>query len=117
MAAQPEIGRARVGLIVAFDADTGEVLHVHEKVVETVDDVPGCATEITSDECNEIRRMAAQEHCTRRVDVITEMGPSEEDDLHYRYHVDPMTRELRAERQVDPRRQAEAIARCYPREP
>jgi hypothetical protein len=112
--AQQNIGLERVGLVVAFDADTGEVLHVHEKVVETVDGAPGCRAEITSEECSEIREMAARSHCNRRVDVITEMGPSDED-VHYRYRVDPMTRVLRAERQADPRKQAEAIAHYYSR--
>jgi hypothetical protein len=110
--AQRNIGRERVGLVVAFDADTGEVLHVHEKLVETVDGTPSCRAEITSEECSEIREMVAQNHCNRRVDVITEKGPSDEE-VHYRYRVDLMMRVLRAERQTDPRKQAEAIARYY----
>jgi hypothetical protein len=112
--ARQTIGLERVGLVVAFDADTGEVLHVHEKLVETVDGAPNCRTEITSEECSEIREMAAQSHCNRRVDVITEMGPKDED-VHYRYRVDPMTRVLRAERQTDRRKQAESITRYYSR--
>jgi hypothetical protein len=111
---QRNIGHERAGLVVAFDADTGEVLHVHEKVVETVDGAPRCRAEITSEECSEIREMAAQNHCNRRVDVITEKGPSDED-VRYRYRVDPMTRVLRAERQIDPRKQAQAIAHYYSR--
>jgi hypothetical protein len=114
MAQQQNIGRERVGLVVAFDADTGKVLHVHEKVVETVDGEPGCRAEITSEECSEIREIAAKNHCNRRVDVITEKGPSDEDGL-YRYHVDPMTRVLRAERQIHPRAQADSITRYYSR--
>jgi hypothetical protein len=112
---QQNIDRERVGLIIAFDADTGEVLHVHEKVVET-DGSPGCRAEITSEDCSEIREMAAQDHCNRRVDVITDNGPSEED-LRYHYHVDLMTRVLRAERAIDPKVQVKAFARYWSPEP
>jgi hypothetical protein len=114
MVTQQNTNLERVGLIIAFDADTGEVLHVHEKVVETVDGSAGYSTEITSEECGEIRELAAQDHCNRRVDVITDKRPSDED-LRYHYHVDPMTRVLRAERAIDPKVQMKALARyCSP---
>jgi hypothetical protein len=99
----PNIDHMLVGVVVAFDADTGEVLDVHEKFVETVDGKPGCATDITRIECEEIRADAARSFPHRRVDVIagsSEMGQREEE-APVRYRVDPMTRKLRVEPEGD----------------
>jgi hypothetical protein len=108
----PNIDHMLVGIVVAFDAETGEVLHVQERLVETVDGKPGCTTEITSDECEEIRGDAAQNYPRRRVDVIVappEMG-EREDAAPTRYHVDPMTRKLRVEPECNLRLEARFIS-------
>lgn len=67
-----------VGTVVAYDADTGEVLDVVEKFVETEDGTPGYTKpQITSIECDEIRAEAVRSFPQRRVDVI--VGPPEMD--------------------------------------
>ncbi len=43
----PNINLKLVGAIVAFDAETGDVLHFHQKFVETVDGMPGYSEDIT----------------------------------------------------------------------
>ena len=56
-----------VGTVVAFDTDTGEVLDVVEKFVETEDGTPGCTKpQITSIECDEIRAEAVRSFPTTR---------------------------------------------------
>lgn len=87
-----------VGVVVAFDADTGDVLHVRETFMQTIDGKGAYPTEISSDECEEVRADAAKNFPRRRVDVITappEAG-QQEGEAPKRYHVDPMTRRLRA---------------------
>jgi hypothetical protein len=102
---RPNVDHLQVGLIVAFDADTGDVLHVHEKFVETIDGKPACSTDVTPDECEAVRLDAVRNHPRRRVDVLAappEMG-QREDESPVRYHVDPMIRKLRVEPECDPR--------------
>jgi len=101
----PKIDHRLVGVVVAFDAETGDVLHVHKKFVETCDGEPSCSTDITPEEREEIRSEAARCHSRRRVDVlVAPPEPSErEDEAPLRYHVDPMSRKLRTEPQCDPR--------------
>jgi hypothetical protein len=70
MSTFPNIDHVLVGVVIAFDADTGEVLDVNEKFVETVNGKPGCATEITSVECEELRADVARSFPDRRVDVL-----------------------------------------------
>ena len=97
----PKIDHVLAGIVVAFDAETGDVLHVHEKIVETVDGQPGCATEISSEECEEISRRdrprlapaGGSTFSPRRRKWSNGRTRSPSD-----YHVDPMTRELRVER-------------------
>jgi hypothetical protein len=99
----PKFDLVLAGVIVAFDAETGDPLHVHEKYVETVDDKPICSAEITSDECEKIRAEATRNYPRRRVDVITERPELDELEGQFRrYHVDPMTRRLRVETECDP---------------
>jgi hypothetical protein len=110
----PEIDHMLVSIAVAFDAETGDVLHVHEKFVETVDGKPCCTAEVTPDECEKIRAEAALAHPRRRVDIVTappELG-QREDEMPVRYHVDPMTRKLRTEPERDPRLGAGFTSRC-----
>ena len=100
----PNIDNKLVGLIVAFDAETGDVLHIHQKFVETVDGRAGYSEDVTPDEHEEIRADTARCHPRRRVDVIVappELGPRE-GEAFLRYHVDPMTRRLRKEAACDP---------------
>ena len=85
-----------VAVVVAFDTKTGDVLHTHQKIVETVDGKPVFRTEITPDECEEIRADLARALPRRRVGVIVappEMGPREGERIWY--HVDPKTRKMR----------------------
>lgn len=101
----PKIDHRLAGVVVAFDAETGDVLHVHKKFVETCDGEPSCSTDITPEEREEIRSDAARCHSRRRVDVLVappELG-EREDEAPLRYHVDPMSRKLRTEPQCDPR--------------
>ena len=105
----PQTDHMLVGVAVAFDAETGHVLHVYEKFVETIDGEPGCATEVTTRDCEETRASAARTYPRRRVDVIAappETVPSEEEVGSLRYRVDPMTRELHVERECDARTRA-----------
>jgi hypothetical protein len=88
------------GLIVTFEADTGDVLHIREKIVETVDGKPGCSIKITNEECEQLREKIARDHAGRRVDAIVASPDTENYALigPKRYLVDPMTRKLRIER-------------------
>ena len=70
MSTFPNIDHVLVGIVVAFDADTGEVLDVNEKFVEIVDGKPGYDTEITPTECEEVRADTARSFPHRRVDFI-----------------------------------------------
>jgi hypothetical protein len=85
-----------VGVVVAFDAETGDVFHIHQKIVETTDGKPAFSPEITTEEREKIRADAARDNPRRRVDVMVappEMAPSQGELVSY--HVDPMTRKLR----------------------
>jgi hypothetical protein len=99
-----KIEHVLVGTVVAFDADTGEVLDVVEKFVETEDEAHSYAKpQITSIECEEIRADAARSFPQRRVDVIVgapEMDHSDEG-ASVRYHVDPKGKTLRMEPERD----------------
>jgi hypothetical protein len=100
----PKLDHALAGFVVAFDTETGDVLHVRERLVETIDGKPVNATQITPDECEEVRAEAARNAPRRRVDVIVappDAGHPEGERV--RYHVDPMTRKLRIEAECDPR--------------
>ena len=99
----PKIDNRRIGIVVTFDADTGDVLHVHEKLVETIDGESSYSTDITADECEETRAYAARTFPRRRVDVIVASPELHQADAPgMRYHVDPMSRKLRVEPQNGP---------------
>ena len=70
MSTLPKIDHVLVGIVVAFDADTGEVLDVNEKYVEIVDGKPGYGTEITPTECEEVRADTARSFPHRRIDLV-----------------------------------------------
>ena len=94
-----KIDHILVGVVVAFDAETGDVLHVQEKFVETLDGKPGCDTEISSSEREEVRANAARIFPRCKVDVtvgLPKLGQPESEPT-IRYQVDPMTRELTME--------------------
>ena len=114
MSTFPKIDHVLVGIVVAFDADTGEVLDINEKFVEIVDGKPGYGTEITPTECEEVRADTARSFPHRRVDLV--VAPPEmvqrEGEAPVRYHVDPMTRKLRVEREhnlISEATQAQAV--------
>jgi hypothetical protein len=98
------IDNALAGIIIAFDPETGDALHVHEMYVETIDGEPAYSAAITDAECEEVRREAVERYPRRRIDVI--IAPTEEfvtkrpqlvGPQSPRYHVDPMTRKVRVE--------------------
>ena len=98
-----------MGTVVAFDTDTGEVLDVVEKFVETEDGTPGYSKpQITSIECDEIRAEAVRSFPQRRVAVI--VGPPQmdqgEEGASLHYYVDPNTQKLRIEPERDLIREA-----------
>ena len=115
--AAPKFDIALVGIIVAFDPETGDPLHVHEEHVETIDDRPICSVEITAEDCEKIREEAIKRYPRRRIDVISALpedlisarpegviGARPEVGgliVKRRYHVDPMTRKLRMETESD----------------
>jgi hypothetical protein len=115
--AAPRFDIALVGIVVAFDPETGDALHVHEEYVETIDDRPICSVEITAEDCEKIRQEAIKAYPRRRIDVISArpedmigarpegaIGARPEVDgliVKRRYHVDPMTRKLRMETETD----------------
>ena len=84
------------GLIVAFDADTGEVVHIREKIIETVDGKPACKVSISPEECEQVRCTAAQRRPGCRVDAVIAPPDTENHDHNgsKRYHVDPISRKL-----------------------
>ena len=109
MALPKKIDHIFVGTVVAFDIDTGEVLDVVEKFVETEDGTPGYTKpQITSIECDEIRAEAVRSFPQRRVDVI--VGPPRmdqgEEGASLHYYVDPNTQKLRIEPERDLIREA-----------
>ena len=69
--AVPRFDIALAGIIVAFDSETGDALHVHEEHVETIDDRPICSVEITAEDCEKIREEAIKRYPRRRIDVIS----------------------------------------------
>lgn len=87
------------GAAVAFDADTGDVLHVYEKACEATDGSKAKYADITEDEREATRREAAAVHPRRRIDVVVVPPEQIRPDELVRYHVDPMTRSLRVERE------------------
>jgi hypothetical protein len=104
----PRFDNALAGVIIAFDPETGDALYVHEKYVETIDGAPAYPAEITDDEREQVRAEAVERYPRRRIDLITarpedvvttepELGGLES--THYR--VDPMTRKLRREPEID----------------
>lgn len=97
----PNVDHVLVGVVFAFDAETGDVLHIHEKFVETVDGKPAYPAEITPDECEEIRVEATRTYPRRRIDAII-APPEMAQRRGVRYLVDPMTREVREEPECDP---------------
>ncbi len=107
----PKLDHMLTGFVVAFDAETGDVLRVLETSVETVDGKPTHAAEITPAECEKVRAEAARNSPRRRVDVITAPPDMEQPEGELvRYHVDPMTRKLRVEPECDPRFNARLLS-------
>ena len=58
------------GTVVVFDAGNGEVLHVHEKIVETEGGNSDKKCKVKSRECEEVRAQIAAECRGRRVDAV-----------------------------------------------
>lgn len=97
------IDHIAVGVIVAFDPDTGDALHVHEEYSEVVDGA-ACSTEFTQDDVERVRAEAVERYPRRRIDVVTappEVTGAQRSNLgdpgFASYRVDPMTRKIRRE--------------------
>lgn len=58
------------GTVVVFDAMTGEVLHVHEKIVEIERGNSGKKCKVKNRECEEVRAQIAAECPGRRIDAV-----------------------------------------------
>lgn len=103
MSTFPKIDHVLVGVVIAFDSDTGEVLDVNERFVETVAGKPGYASEITSVECEDLSADVARSYPQRAIDVV--IAPPEtaqsEGQVPFRYHVDPKDRKVSAEPERD----------------
>ena len=103
MSTFPKIDHVLGGVVIAFDSDTGDVLDVNEKFVETVDGKPGYASEITSVECDDLRADVARSFIHRAIDVV--IAPPEtaqsEGRVLIRYHVDPKNRKVSVEPERD----------------
>src|SRR5262249_6868861 len=103
MSTFPKIDHVLVGVAIAFDSDTGEVLDANETFVETVDGKPGYASEITSVECDDLRADVARSFTRRAIDVV--IAPPEtarsEGQGPFRYHDDPKNRKVSVEPERD----------------
>ena len=87
-----------VGVIAVFDQDSGEVLHVHEKIVEVTDGAYKCGSEISEDERRELQEKIAAQHSDRRIDSViagAEFGHALGRPVNYR--VEPGSRSLHAD--------------------
>jgi len=93
--ASQKIDNVATGLVVAFDADTGDVVHVHERLVESVDGAAVKADLPDAETCESIRCQAAEAHPRRRIDAIAVAADAVPSEEGRRLHVDPMTRQLR----------------------
>jgi len=101
------IDHVALGVIVAFDPETGDPLHVHEEFSETAEG-SACATSFTEDEVEHVRAEAVERHPRRRIDVVTAppeaQGPQQSnlgDPGFTAYRVDPMKRQIRRLRPPD----------------
>jgi hypothetical protein len=101
MSTFPRIDHVLAGVVIAFDSDTGEVLDVNEKFVESVNGKLGYASGITTVDCEDLLSDAARSFPQRAIDVV--IAPPEkagQGQVPFRYHVDPKNRKV----SVDPER-------------
>ena len=92
-----EIDFASVGIIVAYDKETGEVLHVHEKIVEVTNGEYHCGDHITQEERDEILDEVATRESSRKVSIIegsSDMGIAQEKPVRYRIDLETQTLHL-----------------------
>ena len=93
-----EIDLVSVGIIAAYDKDTGEVLHVHETIVEVTNGEYHCGDHITEQECEDIKRQIAEKCKDRNIEIVD--GPPElgmAQDRPVRYRVDLKNRSVSVE--------------------
>ena len=83
------------GVIVAFDAETGDVVSVHETFTEVVDGAKPALTLPDAAACERIRGEAAEANPRRRIDAVA-VAPDAVPEDGSRFHVDPFTRTPRA---------------------
>jgi hypothetical protein len=103
MSTFPKIDHVLAGVVIAFDSDTGDVLDVNEKFVETVDGKPGYASGITTVDCEDLLSDVARSFPQRAIDVV--IAPPEKADsqgqVPLRYRVDPKNRKVSVEPERD----------------
>jgi hypothetical protein len=103
MSTFPKIDHVLVGAVVAFDSDTGEVLDVNEKFVESVDGKPGYASEITTVDREDLLADVARSFPQRAIGIV--IAPPEtaqsQGQVSFRYHVDPKNRKVSVEPESD----------------
>jgi hypothetical protein len=103
MSTFPKIDHVLVGAVVAFDSDTGEVLDVTEKFVESVDGKPGYASEITTVDREDLLADVARSFPHRAIDVV--IAPPDtahiQGQVPIRYHVDPKSRKVSVQPERD----------------
>lgn len=84
-------------VLVAFDIETGEVVHVREWIVDRLFGT----TRSTRKEREALRREAACAYPTRQIDVVPAPPMLRRPGDDYRYKVDPKTRRPRIEHVPD----------------
>jgi hypothetical protein len=103
MSTFPKIDHVLAGVVIAFDSDTGEVLDVNEKFVESVNGKLGYASEITTVDREDLLSDVARSFPQRAIDVV--IAPPEKADsqgqVPFRYHVDPKNRKVSVEPERD----------------
>ena len=104
MSTFPKIDHVLVGAVVAFDSDTGEVLDVSEKFVESVDGKPGYASEITAVDRQDLLADVARSFPQRAIDVVIAPPATahSQGQVPVRYRVDPKNRKVSVEPERDP---------------
>lgn len=83
------------GAIVAFDAETGDVVSVHEIFAEVVDGAKPTMGLPDAEACERLRSEAAETNPRRRIDAVV-LAPDAVPEDASRLHVDPFTRTPRS---------------------
>jgi hypothetical protein len=95
----PRIDNVSAGYIFAYDAETGDVLWTHEKIVEVVRDREERPARVTETECEQVRAEAARVFRDRKVKaLIAPQGFALGENM--RISIDPQKKTLREEKEA-----------------